>query len=250
MAALFEMKQNFHAATTKAEALISAAEAGNRALTASESLEVDAAMAEAQELGPKIATIEKRNTLRGMIIPGAPSSDVAARKPGKRTLSADYSQAFHSWISSGGQTTNAALYEGSNAGGGYAVPISVDDQIVPLAPQEMAIRRLATVIPTTNDIKIPRKTTFSTAAGKAESGATANTFVESEPTLDQFTLSAYMAGIMQKISWELAQDVPAFQAFCVGDMLTSQQQYEEGLYVSGTGNGQAQGLIGKTWARA
>ena len=201
-------------------------------------------MAEAQELGPKIATIEKRNTLRGMVIPGAPSSDVAARKPGKRTLSADYSQAFHSWISSGGQTTNAALYEGSNAGGGYAVPISVDDQIVPLAPQEMALRRLATVIPTTNDIKIPRKTTFSTAAGKAESGVTANTFVESEPTLDQFTLSAFMAGIMQKISWELAQDVPAFQAFAVQDMLNAQQTYEEALYVSGSGNGQAQGLIG------
>ena len=124
-------------------------------------------MAESQELGPKIATIESKNTLRGMIVPGvSPSDGAGARKPSKKVLSADYQQAFHFWVTSGGQTTNAALYEGSAPGGGYAVPISVDDQIVPLAPQEMAIRRLATVIPTTNDIKIPRKTTFSTAAAR------------------------------------------------------------------------------------
>ncbi len=53
-----------------------------------------------------------------------------------------------------------------------------------------------------------------------------------------------MAGIMQKISWELAQDVPAFQAFAIQDMLAAQQMYEEGLYINGTGNSQAQGLIG------
>ena len=30
--------------------------------------------------------------------------------------------------------------------------------------------------------------------------------------LDQFTLSAFMAGVMHQISWELAQDVPIFPA--------------------------------------
>jgi hypothetical protein len=43
----------------------------------------------------------------------------------------------------------------------------VDDQIVPLAPNEMAVRRLAQVIPTTMDIKIPVKATFSTATAKS-----------------------------------------------------------------------------------
>ena len=50
------------------------------------------------------------------------------------------------------------------------------------------------------------------------------------------------------MSWELAQDVPAFQQFALGDMLLAQQLYEENLYVNGTGTGQAQGLVGNTGA--
>jgi HK97 family phage major capsid protein len=136
---------------------------------------------------------------------------------------------------------SAALYEsGGGASGGYAVPITVSDQIVPLAPNEMAVRRIAQVIPTTMDIKIPTKQSFSTASAKAETSS----FTESEPTLGQITLSAYMAGVLQEVSWELAQDVPAFQAFAVDDMILAQQMYEENLYVNGTGSGQAQGLVG------
>jgi HK97 family phage major capsid protein len=139
---------------------------------------------------------------------------------------------------------SAAPYEGSSSAGGYAVPLVVDDQIVPLAPQEMSVRKIAQVIPTTMDIKIPTKQSFSTATAKAETSS----FTESEPTIGQFTLSAYMAGVLQEISWELAQDVPAFQAFAVDDMLLAQAMYEENLFVNGTGSGQAQGLVGNVGA--
>jgi HK97 family phage major capsid protein len=108
----------------------------------------------------------------------------------------------------------------------------------------MSVRKIAMVIPTSSDIKIPTKTAFSTAAIKAETSS----FTESEPTLGQFTLSAYMAGVLQEISWELAQDVPAFQAFAVDDMLLAQAMFEENLYVNGTGSGQAQGLSGNVGA--
>jgi HK97 family phage major capsid protein len=73
-------------------------------------------------------------------------------------------------------------------------------------------------------------------------------FGENEPTLTQITLSAFMAGNVEEVSWELAQDVPAFQAFCVDDLVLSQQMFEENLYVNGTGSGQAQGLIGNVGA--
>jgi HK97 family phage major capsid protein len=95
------------------------------------------------------------------------------------------------------------------------------------------------------DLKIPRATTISTATAKAEGDGTGtNVFTESEPTLDQVTLSAYMAGVLHQISWELAQDVPSFRAFAVSDMLLAQQLYEEALFITGTGTGQAQGLKG------
>jgi HK97 family phage major capsid protein len=98
------------------------------------------------------------------------------------------------------------------------------------------------------DLKIPRATTISMAAAKVESGASSNSFTESEPTLDQFTLSAFMAGLTHIISWELAQDVPSFPSFAVGDMLLAQSLFEENWFVNGTGTNQPQGLIGNTGA--
>jgi HK97 family phage major capsid protein len=124
------------------------------------------------------------------------------------------------------------------------VPIVVDDQIVPLAPSEMAVRRLALIFPTVSDIKVPQKASFGTAVIKAENAA----FTESDPTLGQFTLSAFLNGIQQTISWELAQDVPAFQSFCVGDMIIATQLKEEAFFINGTGTGQPQGLIGNVGA--
>jgi HK97 family phage major capsid protein len=207
----------------------------------------------------EIATLEANNSIRGLVKDGVVLSD-GARPTGRRALTPAYAKALHHFIASRGQEMMpeladgadgfggfridnrmfGALYEGSNTAGGYAVPVVVDDQIVPLAPQEMAVRKVAMVIPTTMDIKIPTKQSFSTATAKAET----TSFTESEPTIGQFTLSAYMAGVLQEISWELAQDVPAFQAFAVDDMLLAQAMYEENLYVNGTGSGQAQGLIG------
>lgn len=171
--------------------------------------------------------------------------------PGQQVpvLSEDYRAAFLEYVSSNGQKISAALYEGSGSAGGFAVPVIVEGQVVPLAPPDMGVRAVATVIPTAMDIKVPRATTISTATAKAEgTGSGSNLFTESEPVLDQFTLSAYMAGILHQISWELAQDVPSFQQFAVGDMLLAQQIYEANLFINGTGTGQAQGLIGNTGA--
>src|SRR5581483_7260510 len=82
---------------------------------------------------------------------------------------------------------------------------------------------------------------------KAESGGGAdNFFADSDPTLDQLTLSAFMAGITHTISWELAQDVPSFQQFALSDLVLALQMFEANLFVNGTVTGQAQGLIGNT----
>lgn len=151
-------------------------------------------------------------------------------------------------MQSSGQNVNAALYEGSNSQGGFAVPITVSGEIVPLAPAETGVRLVANVLPTTNDIKVPRQATGTTAAFKAESGATANSFTESGLALDEITLSAFMAGTYVKMSFELAQDVPAFQAFAVGDLTNAQRQLEESWFISGSGVNQAQGLLGNVGA--
>ena len=252
MPQLLELKQQHHAAISKAESIIAAAENAGRALTPAEDLDIDSAMAEAQALAPQISTIQKRNTLsvmmsNGKLLPAARSQEGSYRPDtpsGKKVLGENYLSAFLAWLGTGGQQIDAALYEGTGSAGGYAVPVTVDDQIVPLAAQETAIRQLATVIPTTSDIKIPRQTSFSGVAIKAESGASSNSFGETDPTLDQVTLSAFMAGGAIKLSWELTQDVAAFQSFAITDLLKAMTTLEETLYVSGSGTGQAQGMLG------
>ena len=250
MASIFELRTQREHALNKAQSIVSAAETAKRPLTDNEQMEIDTAMLAVQTLNPRIAEIEKNNTVTKMLGTTGGRSvlliDGARRFQQNKTvtLSADYPDAFFSYIQSGGKRMDAALYEGAEGAGGYAVPITVSDQIVPLAPNEMSVRRLAQVIPTAMDIKIPQKSAFGQASAKAENSA----FTEIDPTLSQITLSAYMAGIQEVVSWELAQDVPAFQAFAVDDMILAQQMYEENLYVNGTGSGQAQGLIGNVGA--
>jgi len=252
---LFDLKKQREHALRKAEGIVQAAETAQRALTDSESLDYDSLITAVHALNPRIAEIESKTTIRGMFPNGIVIVDGGrrnARQPEKR-LTEEYANEFFDYISSSGQKVGAALYEGSGPSGGYVVPLTVDQQIVPLAPTDMGVREVATVIPTVMDMKIPRATTISTAAAKAEgTGSGANLFTESDPTLDQFTLSAFMAGLTHTVSWELAQDVPSFQSFAVGDMLLAQSLFEEAWYVgTGAGNslsgtGQAQGLIGNT----
>jgi HK97 family phage major capsid protein len=250
---LFEIKKQRQHALNKADSIMRAAEAANRKPTDAEQLELDTCMAAVDAYNPQIAKIERNNTIfqhmvDGKLIPAAGNLRQARTPNGPVVLSEDYYNDFHTWIGTRGQQIGAALYEGSGSAGGFAVPVIVDGQVVPLAPQEMGVRSIAQVVPTSSDIKIPRGTAFGTAAAKAESGASDNFFTESDPTLDQFTLSAFMAGITHTISWELAQDVPSFQQFALTDLVLALQMFEANLFVNGTGTGQAQGLIGNVGA--
>ena len=252
---LFELRRQHAHAFKQADAIVTTAETAGRDLTESERADYETAMTAVKSLKTEIAVIEKKNTILGKATARGFFDDPslllsheggrAFRMPEQTRFSEDYVNAFHDYVRSNGQNTaSAALYEGAGSAGGYTVPVVVDGEIVPLAPIDMGVRTIANVIPTVMDMKIPRATAISTAAAKAESGGSTNTFTESEPVLDQFTLSAYMAGLSHIISWELAQDVPSFQNFAIGDMLLAQAIYEENLFVNGTGTGQAQGLLG------
>jgi HK97 family phage major capsid protein len=251
MANLYQLKKDHNFALDKADSILNAAQSASRELTATEQSEFDVAMAAVSALKPQIAKIERQNTLlqhvvNGKLIPAAGNLRQARTPNTPVVLSEDYFNDFFTWIGTRGQSVGAALYEGTGSAGGYTVPVLVEGQVVPLAPQEMGVRSIASVVATAMDIKVPRATAFGTAAAKAESGASDNFFSESDPTLDQFTLSAFMAGISHTCSWELLQDVPSFQNFAVADMVLAQQMFEANLFVNGTGSGQAQGLIGNT----
>jgi HK97 family phage major capsid protein len=160
-------------------------------------------------------------------------------------FSRDYFRAFYDgYIGSSGGPLNASLYEGASTSGGYAVPIEVAGQVVPLAPQDCAVRQRALVIPTRSDLKVNQAVTRGAFAAKTETSG----FATSQPSLSQFTLSAFAAGAETEISLELAQDADYFKTFVLGDMETALLEYEEPLFISGTGNSQPQGLLGNVGA--
>ncbi len=251
---LFEIKKQRAFPQAKAESIVAASESAHREMTQAEQQEFDMAMGAVTALDPQIARIARRNTIQqhlveGKLIPAAGNLRQARTPNAPVVFSEDYYNDFFSWVGTRGQQMGAALYEGTGSAGGFAVPVYVEGQVVPLAPTEMGIRSIANVIPTASDIKVPRGTAFGTAALKAESGGGAdNFFTETDPTLDQFTLSAFMGGAIRTISWELAQDVPSFQQFCITDLIIAMQVLEESLFIGGTGTGQAQGLIGNVGA--
>jgi len=211
------------------------------------------------------------NLLTGGSTANAPGAVPRGQKP----MSTEYNEAFLAFLRSGGKQTgsalsegfdplfggfalpamkgmSAALYEGtggsSTTAGGYAVSIPTDSLIVPLGLPDIGVRSVARVIPTATDIKIPAQTSFGTAGIKAESGSSSNQFVESDPALSQFTLSAFMIGLTHTVSWELLQDVQMFQEFGVRDLINAIDIAEDGFFVTGTGTNQPQGLIGNVGA--
>jgi HK97 family phage major capsid protein len=145
---------------------------------------------------------------------------------------------------------SATAYEGnqggSDAAGGYAISVPTETLIVPLALPDLGIFDASTVIPTATDIKIPQQASFGTSAIKAESTGTLATFGGTDPTLGQFTLTAFMAGALRWVSWELMQDVQTFQQFVVDDLLKGQRILEGQLLAIGNGATQPQGVFGNT----
>jgi len=125
------------------------------------------------------------------------------------------------------------------------VSVPTEQNIVSLGIPDIGVRSIASVIATQNDVKIPRGTAFPTAAVKAEGDGTGtNVFTTSNSTFDQFLLSAFMLGVANPVSWELMQDVKTFQQFAITDLIRSVNILEESYFVTGTGNGQPQGLVG------
>lgn len=235
-----------HAEVLKsADAIVTMAERQKRPLTSSETDMVNSRLAEAGRLATQIQgagtdRVAQFKAMRAQFpaspVYAAPFADGEPIAP-KRFLR-EYRDAFYSYLES--KRISASLTESVDAAGGFAAPITVDNEIVPLAPADLAVRRLATVISTKSDRLIPQKSSFGSAALTTEASA----FGGTAPTLSQIPLTAYTAGTLAACSLEVLQDVPEFEAFVLDDISLDIQQLEEGWFVNGTGSGQPQGLIG------
>ena len=229
------------------EAILNSAQEAKRALTATENENLDKFTNEIKGLDRQIALSNSIAVGRSELL--KPTSQIEIPQgaklsgDGKITFSADYKRNFWGSFAKKGQFSNAALGEGGTTDGGNLVPITVDGTIVPLAPQENALRKLALVLETQNDIKLPAQLTRGVAAAKDESRTADHAFAGTVPSFTQVTLSAFMKGQLVPITIELAQDVPALEKFLVADLGRAINNYEEDVFANGSGSGEPEGIL-------
>ena len=140
----------------------------------------------------------------------------------------------------GRQLVHNVLSEGVPGDGGYLVPTEFERQLITDLAEENVIRRLAKVITTNNERKIPISATHSVATWTAENAA----YTESNPTFTQKSLDAYKLTDLARVSVELLQDA----AFSVEDYLIAEYARafgiaEEEAFCVGNGTGKPTGIF-------
>jgi HK97 family phage major capsid protein len=108
------------------------------------------------------------------------------------------------WCVNNGMAINQfAVGESTNAAGGFLVPEELESAIIDLREQYGVFRRESRVLPMARDIiEIPRRASGVTASFTGESTA----LTESDPSWNRVTITAQKAGVLTRISSELAED--------------------------------------------
>lgn len=124
--------------------------------------------------------------------------------------------------------------------GGFLVPEEFEHQIVMALDEENVIRKLAKVITTHNDRKIPIATGHSVAQWTAENAA----YTESNPTFGQKQIDAFKLTDLVRVSTELLQD-SAFdlESYIAKEFARAFGIAEEQAFCVGTGTNQPTGIF-------
>ena len=132
------------------------------------------------------------------------------------------------------------LSESSLADGGYLVPTEFERRVIEKLDEENVVRKLAHVIQTNNDRKIPVSATHSTATWTAENAA----YTESTPTFTQISLDAYKLANSIRVSVELLQDA-AFdlEGYLINEFARAFGVAEEEAFCVGVGETQPTGIF-------
>ncbi|MFP3153350.1 phage major capsid protein [Lachnospiraceae bacterium ZAX-1] len=127
-----------------------------------------------------------------------------------------------------------------DADGGFLVPEEFERQILQGLEEENVIRKLAKVITTHNDRKIPVATGHSVAQWTAENAA----YTESNPTFGQKQIDAFKLTDLVRVSNELLQD-SAFdlERYIANEFARAFGIAEEEAFCVGTGTNQPTGIF-------
>ena len=132
------------------------------------------------------------------------------------------------------------MVEGTPSSAGYLVPIEFERRVIDALAEQNVIRSVANVIRTANDRKIPVALTHGEATWMGEGAA----YIETKPTFDQLTLSAFKLGRMTTISEEMLQDAMInVEQFLQEDIVRSFATAEESAFCTGDGTNGPTGIF-------
>lgn len=252
------------AALAKARAILDAAEAENRDLTADEQQKYDGYNAEYDSLTAKINREQALAEREAEVARSANGEQNPARsqQPGRAgesrgdaTDSAEYRRSLLRYMAYGvvdaGLRTDArggtelrdilgVSLGGEGATGGVLAPATMERALLDEVKKQNAMRQLADVRSSGSDVEIPYVTTHTQAYLVAE-GAN---FVASTPAFDKKTLKAYKVGALSYITHEALQDMFLdMEAWIREDFGTAFADLEEDHFINGTGTNMPAGVL-------
>ncbi len=236
---------------TQARAILDAADADSRNITAEEEAQFDAIMQDADVLS---STIEREERLGGFDSKLSETTTRVTRFEPTTNMEAvvaenispyatdEYRDAFQGYLRGGRRAAGElrALEVGTASEGGNIVDDAMGDAIVQKADEVSFVRGLSRVITTNSDMKIPVESTKVAAAIVAEEGA----YGETDPAFGSTTLSSYKLSTLVKVSeellWDSEFDVASYLAQAFGRAFgLAEDQY----FLTGSGSSQPTGVI-------
>ena len=160
-------------------------------------------------------------------------------KPVAPRATAEYREDFLNLVR-GKRPVHNVMEEGTNANGGYLVPVEFDNTLVQALARENVIRNLAKVITTAAPHRINVALTDVSADWVAESGV----FTPSTPTFNQLSLDAFTLRAAALVSQELLEDsMFDLEAYLIDNFARAFAAKEEQAFCVGTGSGQPTGIF-------
>jgi HK97 family phage major capsid protein len=229
-----------------ARAIMNAADAEARTLTAEETQRYDAIMADYDAKKASIDRSTKLAQAETAVASHGPQAGRAALGGDQRAVSPsatpEYRDAFWRAMRSGAPEEFRALSVGTDTQGGYMVPDEFRRELIVALDQANVMRGLATVFTTQSGVmSLPVLSTHGDAGWTTEASA----FTEATPNTSEITLNAYKGSMLIKVNDELLND----SAFDVSGLVAREfarglGRLEEAAFVAGSGSGQPTGVVG------
>ena len=223
-------------------------------LAAEDQNEYDAVMADFDKIGGEVERMERHNEAESLVTETRggeghkPDPEENQEKRGKGD-DKEFRNAFERYLRFGKdamtrEELNAlqtrAMSSSTGSAGGYLVPDEFADKIIEKLANVSVMRKLATIIQTRGDYKIPIANGKGTVVWTGENAA----FTESDPDFAQKTLDAYKLTYLVRVPEELAHDETfdlfGYLARCYADLAGEAQ---ESKFFQGSGTSEISGAI-------